>query len=270
MTTKPASTPSPSSSEARRNKKRGLVPILLYEDEAVLAFNKPAGLLVAPDRWDKDLPNLADYVHQNHSPRAFNAHRLDKDTSGVVLCAKTKPVLDRLCKDFQNQQISKRYLALTRGVPRQDAFTVARPLMLDSAFPGRMKLADYGKPCETQFQVLERWRGYALVECRPLTGRTHQIRLHLASVECPLVADRFYGDGRGLYLSEIKKKYRPGNHPEIPLIGRLALHAESLSFKHPVTGETTEIHAPPPHDFELALKYLRRCAGGASSAPADT
>jgi 23S rRNA pseudouridine1911/1915/1917 synthase len=235
-------------------------PDILFEDDSILALNKPDGLLISPDRWDKDLPNLMRYVHEYISPNYFNAHRLDKDTSGVVVCAKNKKILDILTGYFENRQVEKHYLALTQGVPREETFTVNRPITNDDRFPGRMKLTDHGKPCETQFQTLEKWRGYALVRATPLTGRTHQIRLHLASVKCPIIADRFYGYGKGLMLSEIKKDYKEGKHRERPLIGRLALHAESLTFNHPVTGQPLTITAPMPHDFEMAVKYLRRFA----------
>lgn len=242
------------------------LPPILFEDDAIIAFDKPSGLLVAPDRWDKDRENLMKSVHEVLSPGIFNVHRLDADTSGVLLCAKTKAALDRLCGQFQSRDVAKQYLAITRGAPREDQGTVQKSIVPDLQRPGRMRVASHGKPAETQFEVVERWsrgaqgrRTYALLKCVPLTGRTHQIRVHLAYLGCPIVADTFYGDGGGLLLSELKKKYKQKkDEPERPLVGRLALHAERLTLRHPVSGDPLTIVAPLPKDFEIALKYLRK------------
>jgi len=127
-----------------------------------------------------------------------------------------------------------------------------------------MKIVRSGKPAVTDFEVAARFRRYALVTLVPHTGRTHQLRVHLAAIGCPVTCDRFYGDGRGLMLSELKRHYKQhAERPERPLIGRLALHAEVLSLPHPVTGVPLIIRAPLPDDFELAAKYLKRYGGGA-------
>ena len=237
------------------------LPPILFEDEHVIAFDKPAGLLVAPDRWDKTAANLIQIVHQKLSPQIFNVHRLDRETSGVLVCTKTERALRRLCRDFEEHRLSKRYICLVRGNPPWADHEVSLRLMPDPQRPGHMLGVQHGgKPARTRFHVLETWRGYALVEAVPLTGRTHQIRVHLASTGHPLVADRFYGDGHGLLLSELKRGYKHKAEPERPLMGRLALHAESLTFAHPATGATMTVRAPYPHDFTLALKYLSRFA----------
>lgn len=238
------------------------VPQILCEDEAILAFDKPSGLLVAPDRWDKARENLMDIVHRRISPGYFNVHRLDKDTSGVLLCAKTKAALDNLCAQFEGRDVSKRYLAIVRGVPEWTDRTIDTALAADERRPGRMcAVRSGGMAAQTEFHVIEAWRSYALVEARPLTGRTHQIRVHLAAAGMPVVGDVFYGNGAGIMLSDLKKGYRKKEGPEKPLIGRLALHAGSLSFRHPTTGQPTTISAPLPDDFSLAIKYLGRFSG---------
>lgn len=237
------------------------LPPIVYEDESLLAFNKPAGLLVAPDRWDKSRPSLMRMVHAQLSPHYFNVHRLDFDTSGVLVCAKNRPVLIHLCALFASRKVEKRYLALVRGTPPADRGDIDEPLAPDPRQPGRMCVAREGRPALTSYEVLERWRGHSLLRLCPHTGRQHQLRVHLAAIGCPLLADPFYGDGCGLFLSTIKPGYRFKTEPERPLIGRAALHAERVIFPHPVTGARLTIEAPWPKDFQIAVKYLRRFAG---------
>jgi RluA family pseudouridine synthase len=239
------------------------LPSILYEDESLIAFDKPSGLLVVPDRWDKDLTSLIQLIHEHRSPDIFNAHRLDRETSGVVLCAKTKSALDSLARQFESQGVEKRYVAITLGSPPEDEMVIKRAIAEDSYHPGKMRLSSaYGKPSETHVKILVRWRGYSLVGAFPKTGRTHQIRVHLASVGSPVVADSMYGDGKPFFLSEIKTKYKPKeDEPERPLMGRLALHAQSLQVRHPVTKEMIKIESSLPKDFEISIKYLKRFVG---------
>jgi RluA family pseudouridine synthase len=239
------------------------LPPILFEDDSFIAFDKPSGLLVSPDRWDKERENLAAMVHKELSPNFFNVHRLDCDTSGVILVAKTKKALDAASNLFQSREVQKQYVAISHGLPKEEKGTIRMAMAEDETRPGKMKIVRSGKPAVTDFEVVERFRRYALVKLVPHTGRTHQLRVHLAAIGCPITCDRFYGDGRGLMLSELKRHYKQhAERPERPLIGRLALHAEVLSLPHPVTGVPLLIRAPMPDDFELALKYLRRYSGG--------
>lgn len=238
---------------------RTIAPVL-FEDDALVAYDKPSGLLVAPDRWDKERENLMDLVHAQDSPAWFNAHRLDKDTSGIVLCAKTKDALDALSRDFETRDVEKTYVALVRGVPSPAKGRIDHPLAPDPAWPGRMKVSPQGKPAETEYEVAETWRDCAFVRLQPHTGRTHQLRVHLAAIGNPIIADAFYGKGRGLYLSDFKRGYKPAREEERPLMGRLALHAHALVFRHPVSGEAVTVTSPLPRDFEVALKMLRKHA----------
>jgi RluA family pseudouridine synthase len=238
------------------------LPPVVYEDDELLAFDKPSGLLVAPDHWNKDLDYLMRLVHQHWSPAVANAHRLDRDTSGVLLCAKTLDATRRLREAFDEHRVAKTYLALTRSAPREDRQLVSVPIGYDPRRGGRMRIDPYGgKPAETDVEVLERFAGgrFAYVRAMPRSGRTHQVRIHLAHLGCPIVADGLYGGGGGLLLSEIKSNYKrkPGV-PERPLIDRLALHAQSLTVDHSTTGQPVTIAADLPADFALALKLLRR------------
>ncbi len=239
------------------------LPPILFEDDVLLAFDKPSGLLVAPDRWDKDRENLMDQVHSHLSPEIFNVHRLDFETSGVLLCSKEKRSHDFLTGEFQERRVKKRYLAITRGAPPEDEMTIDRPLSEDPRQVGRMRSnRSGGKAAETQLKVLTRWRGYALVELFPITGRMHQIRVHLTSIRSPVVADPMYGDGKPLMLSDIKRGYKhKEKEEERPLLGRLGLHAESLTIRHPITREPLTITSPLPKPFEVSIKYLKRFAG---------
>ncbi|MCR6654886.1 MAG: pseudouridine synthase [Opitutus sp.] len=255
------------------------LPPVIFEDEVMIAFDKPSGLLIAPDRWDKARANLMGLVHDKMGHDVANVHRLDADTSGIVLCAKTKPALDFLSGQFQSKTVEKKYLAMAVVLPPEqamkviapirdaagllpDTFTVDLALGEDEREPGRMRVFKKrgGKPSLTEYRTLERFGKFAWLECRPVTGRTHQIRVHLAAAGAPILNDRFYGDPEiKLLLSELKRRYK-GRDEEKPLIGRLALHASELTVKHPLTREPVTLTAPVPHEFEVALKYLRKFA----------
>jgi RluA family pseudouridine synthase len=188
-----------------------------------------------------------------------NVHRLDADTSGVLLLAKTKEALSDLAGQFVQRQTKKTYLALVHGQPSNDEQTIEKRI---APHPTRENLfiarSHLGKEAVTQVKVLEKYRHHALVQAEPLTGRTHQIRVHLKSIGLCIVADALYGTADGIFLSQIKRGYKHGSRPERPLIGRLALHAERLTIVHPVTKQPLEIISPLPRDFEVALKYLRK------------
>jgi RluA family pseudouridine synthase len=251
---------------------------VLFEDEHLLALDKPAGLLTSPDRQDPARPNLMQLLHDTIAAGKpwtvdrgltylANAHRLDPETSGVLLLAKSKPVLVELANQFGINKPGFKHLALVRGVPRADQFEVDARLAPHPTIPGMIWVdSRNGKRSQTKFAVTEHFSGHALLNCFPVTGRTHQIRVHARHTGLPLVGDTLYG-GKPLWLSRLKSDYRlkPGR-TERPLLARVALHAEQLSLAHPVTGETLTITAPCPKDLRVALKYLREF--GATGVPA--
>ena len=237
----------------------GLPPIV-YEDAALLAFDKPSGLLVAPDRWNRTHVSLMALVHAKYGAGVANVHRLDADTSGVLLCTKTKSALDILSGQFQAKTAAKVYHALVVGADLPDEFSVELALADDEHRPSLMHAVKKGgKPSATHFRVLERFQRFTWLECRPLTGRTHQIRVHLAVRGFPILNDAFYGDDTLLLLSDLKRGYK-GRARERPLLGRLALHASELTVTHPETRSRLTLRAPLPREFSVALKYLRRFA----------
>lgn len=258
------------------------LPPVIFEDDSLIAFDKPSGMLVAPDRWDKKRENLMGLVHDKMGHGVANVHRLDADTSGLLLCAKSKTALDFLSGQFQSKTVEKKYHAFVVVLPAEhamkviapirdaagalpDAFSVDLSLGEDERQKGRMRVfkGRGGKECLSEFRALEKFGRFAFVECRPHTGRTHQLRVHLAAAGAPILNDPFYGDVEiKLLLSELKRRYK-GREEEKPLIARLALHASELTLKHPETKEPFTITAPLPHEFDVALKYLRKFAIGA-------
>ena len=247
------------------------IPVL-FEDGHLLALDKPAGLLVSPDRYDPQRPNLMKLLHDAiaaSKPWArergldylMPAHRPDPETSGVILLAKNRPALIALANLFGSEKPVKKYTALVQGQPREDSLEVDAKLA-----PHPIKMGSVcvnpreGKKSRTQFVVLEKFTGWTLLQCQPATERRHQIRVHLRHAGLPIVGDALYG-GKPLWLSSLKPGYRlkPG-HEERPLLSRVALHAEELSLTHPVTGATVTITAAWPKDLKVAVKYLRQFA----------
>ncbi|MCI0628989.1 MAG: pseudouridine synthase [Acidobacteria bacterium] len=225
----------------------------------MLALNKPAGLLVAPDRWDKKRENLMGLLRAAKMEHLANAHRLDAGTSGVLLLAKTKAALSALFKQFRERTARKTYVALVRGSLSQNELVVSKPIAPHATKPGKAIINKrWGRPAETVFTILEQFRKHSLIRAEPKTGRLHQVRVHLQAAECALVADPDYGDARPLMLSEIKPGYKSGARAETPLIARPALHAESLTVVSPETGMSVTIKAPWPKDLALAVKYLKK------------
>ena len=250
------------------------IPVL-FEDGHLLALAKPARLLTSPDRHDLQRPSLIKLLHAGIAqgkPWAklrgltylMQAHRLDFETTGVLLLAKSKPALIAVANLFGSEKPERIYVVLAQGSPAGDQFEVDVGLAPHPARPGVMCAdAKRGKQSHTQFEVLERFSACSLLKCRLLTERTHQIRAHLRRAGYPVVGDALYG-GRPLLLSRLKSEYRlKPDRTERPLISVPALHAEQLSLPHPITGAKITITAPWPRDLTVALKYLRRYAAGA-------
>lgn len=234
---------------------------VIYEDGSVVAFDKPGGLPIVAGRTDKSRANLLAIVQEKWGPGVANVQRIDAEASGLVLFAKTKSALDFLSGQFQSKTVEKIDIALVIGAPVEDAYTIDLVLKEDEGAPGRMCVVKkHGKAAVTDVTVSERFGQFSLLECRPRTGRPHQLRVHLAATGTPILNDAIYGNETRLLLSAFKRGYK-GRDEERPLIERLALHAGSLTFTHPESRERLTLTAPLPKDFAVALKYLRKFAG---------
>ncbi len=241
---------------------------VLYEDERCLACLKPAGTAVIAERGQLDAPFLGAVLHHlmkkaEKPPRPRVVHRIDKETSGVVVIAKDRDALRSLSEQFEERVIAKEYLALVQGVPGEEQESGEIDLPIGPAGRSGERRQRVGgreaKPARTTWSVEERFRGFTLLRVKPETGRQHQIRVHLEAVGFPLAVDPIYGGTESILLSKIKPGYRAKGDKENPLLGRLSLHAAKIAFRSPA-GHDVEVTAPLPHDFEVALKQLRKYA----------
>lgn len=237
--------------------------LVLWSDGALLAVNKPAGVLTVPSAHEPGSDLLA--VLQPVLGRLWVVHRLDRDTSGVLVLARSAEAHRALNSQFASHAVTKRYHALVRGMPSWEEQRIELHLQVDGDRRHRTvatapRSHSPGKPAVTCLRVIERFQQYALLEAIPQTGRTHQIRAHLAAVGLPIVADSSYGDGLALFLSAIKPVYRESAGNERPLLARLALHAVRLDLQHPVSQEPLAFTAPYPKDLDAALRQLRKHA----------
>ncbi|MBX2926854.1 MAG: RluA family pseudouridine synthase [Saprospiraceae bacterium] len=234
-------------------------PEILYQDEYLVVAAKPSGLLTIPDRFDTVKQSLQGALAALF-PRVWTVHRLDRETSGAILFALDEASHRSLSLQFEKRGVEKIYLALVEGVPLPESGIIDQPIGPHPGKPGQMTILRKGKSALTEYKVQEAFRGYSLVEANIHTGRTHQVRVHLASIGHPLVADPLYGRSEALFLSQIKSRgFKAGKlHEEQPLLHRTALHAWRVAFDHPHTGERVTVEAPLPKDLRAAVNQLRK------------
>jgi 23S rRNA pseudouridine1911/1915/1917 synthase len=234
----------------------------LFEDDHIIAIAKPAGLLTLPDRFNTALPNLRTMLKERYGA-IFVVHRIDRDTSGVMLFAKNAAAHKMLSVQFESRQVRKFYHAVVQGrleqKNEQDTMTIDIPLLPDPARAGLTAPSIRGKEALTEVRVLQRFRLATLLECELITGRQHQIRVHCAAIGHPLLVDADYGERSEFFLSAIKRKYNVGKHQEEKaLVQRNTLHAFSVEFQHPATHETMRFEAPYPKDFKALVQMLEK------------
>ncbi len=232
---------------------------ILYQDDQIIVVNKPPGVLTIPDRHKPELFNLQHFLNETYG-RVWVVHRLDRETSGVLVFARQAGAHRDLSLQFEKRQVQKHYLALVDGLPTPREAEIDKPIGPHPGQAGKMAIIRTGKPSISRYRVLESFRQFSLLEVEIMTGRTHQIRVHLAAIGHPLAVDPLYGKREGFYLSEVKgQKYQLAKHKEErPLMSRNSLHAYKLSFDHPATKKRMEIEGPLPKDFGAVIKQLRK------------
>lgn len=233
------------------------IPDLIFENEDLLVIDKPAGLLSIPDRFDPNRPNAHQILTQL-GKTVLTVHRIDKDTSGLLLFAKNPATHRTLSLLFEEQKVNKTYLAIVNGKPPFEEGVINSPIAHSSSGDGRMIIHPKGKPSETLFKLKQAWKKFSQIECKPLTGRTHQIRVHLASIHCPIVADPLYSLKPNLKIDDIKKYVHKGKFEETnpDLIARTALHAYSLNFV--LDGQTFDFESALPKDMKAVINQLNK------------
>lgn len=230
----------------------------IYEDDSIIVINKPAGMLSIPDRYDSNVPNLK-YILEDIYGEIFIVHRLDKGTSGVMLFAKTPESHAGLSEQFEQRQIKKIYHAVVGGVVPKEEIEIDIPLLPNPAKKGMAIPSARGKESLSILRVLEKFRHATHVVINLVTGRQHQIRVHVATIGHPLIVDSLYGSNKEFYLSTIKRKFNIAkNEIERPIISRISMHSYSLGFIHPQTGERLHFEADYPKDYRVLLQVLRK------------
>jgi len=252
---------------------------IIYEDSDLIVINKQANLIVHPARGNTrgTLVNaLAYYVSRFSSPvaqatghgtrvtglssglgefRPGIVHRLDKNTTGVMVVTKNDIAQWKIAKQFERRQVKKTYLAIVHGTPDLSADRVSAPLGVHPRIREKYAIRpEIGKEAITFYEVLEEFRGFSLLKLMPRTGRTHQIRVHLSYIKHPIVADDMYG-GKFVYEWQLADAEPAA---QAPIIKRCALHASTLEFKHPTSGEIMKFEAPLPEDIQNLLDMLRK------------
>ncbi|MDQ3142405.1 MAG: RluA family pseudouridine synthase [Bacteroidota bacterium] len=229
---------------------------IIFEDDFIIAINKPSGLLSIPDRYDKSKLNAWQLI-TDKIPGVLPVHRIDKETSGVLCFAKNPQVHQLLNDGFEKRNIFKEYLALCSSSPSLADGIITAPIAHASAETGKMILHPKGKESITEYHCETAWGDYCYIKAYPKTGRTHQIRVHLACINCPILADPLYNIMTSISISDIKKRVKKNFDQEpIPLISRCALHASKLKFT--LFDNEYEIMADMPKDMKACLAQLNK------------
>jgi 23S rRNA pseudouridine1911/1915/1917 synthase len=230
---------------------------IIYENDDLIALNKPSGLLSIPDREGKEISLKA--LLQQKYPQIFTVHRLDKDTSGLIIFAKTEESHKHLSHQFEERRTEKIYMGLVIGSPFEKKGTIRKPIAENMVTRGTMIIHQRGKEAITDYEVAEDFGIYSWIRFQIHTGRTHQIRVHMKDLGYPLVCDVLYGDGKPVLVSSLKSKFKLSKkeEEERPILSRLALHAYQLKFTD-VKGKVIELEAPLPKDLRATLQQLEK------------
>ncbi len=243
-----------------------LSEIIIVETADWVAINKPAGLLSIPDRKGTEI-SLKVLLKEKYG-NIFTVHRLDKETSGLIVFAKNEIAHKHLSKQFEERETKKIYQGLVLGTLPEKAGSINAPISEHPSLNGTMIInrkarpdsrVGRGKESLTDFEVLQDFTIYSLVQFRIHTGRTHQIRVHMKDIGHPIVCDPVYGDGNPIRVSSLKSKFKLSRdaEEERPILGRLALHSFQLSFND-MNGSIVELEAPLPKDMRATLQQLTK------------
>jgi len=228
---------------------------IIHDDENYVVVNKAANFLTLQDRYMHDLKNLKGMLTDLYG-EIFVVHRIDKGTSGIIVFAKNEEAHRDLNLQFENRLVNKSYLAIVNGTFKQTTGTIDALIAKDESTRGRMKVVkSKGKSAISHYEVLEQFQNFASVNVRIETGRTHQVRVHLASIGHSLVGDPLYKGQESLSISDLKR--RVSGTVERPLIARPALHATRLKFKG-IDGNSMEFECDPPKDIRATVAQLRK------------
>lgn len=234
---------------------------IIFENEKFVAVNKPSGLLTIPDRHDELLSSLYKTLQQQYE-KIFIVHRLDRDTSGIILFAKDEATHKYLSQLFEQRNVEKYYLGIIQGALQNKKGIIEEPIMEHPVKKGMMVVHAKGKPSVTEYEVQEEYGIYSLVKFKIHTGRTHQIRAHMKHLDHPIACDEIYGDPKPILLSSFKKKFKLSKHDEEerPMLNRLALHSYELKFKSQ-DGKEYVLKAELPKDMRALLQQLNKVRG---------
>ncbi len=237
---------------------------IIYEDDSLLVINKPAGLTIHPGIGQHKGTLVHGLVHHtdrlssvNGSMRPGIVHRLDRETSGVIVTAKTNTVHRRIAAQFQDRTVFKKYLGITWGKWSEPAGTITAPIRRHRKDPTSYHTDENGRSAETEFKVQSEFRYFSIVEFRPRSGRTHQIRVHCMHMQHPIVMDEKYGGGLN-YINGLLPKVQKDLKRVLKQLGRHALHAHDLSFVHPDTAKEVNFNVPLPHDMLALIDHFKR------------
>ncbi len=227
---------------------------VLWSDDSLLVINKPSGLRTIPDGYNPSLPHLIGQLQEAHG-RLWVVHRLDKDTSGVILFARSAEAHRNLNQQFEERKTRKEYHALCIGMPAWEALTISLSLVVNGDRKHRTIIdPQAGKPAETEAAVLRRLGVFTLIAALPHSGYTHQIRAHLAASSLPILNDPLYKSLKPETAAQIEARDIARDLP----IRRVALHAYQIVFAHPISGQSMNIQAPYPDDLNQTIKYLQQ------------
>lgn len=232
---------------------------VIYSDDDFIVLNKRSGILIAADRYNPDAPRL-DLMAEKEFGKLYAVHRIDKDTSGLIIYAKNLEAQKGISMQFEQRKVQKTYHALVYGHPLWEDLHVDLALEPDGDARHRTVInKKFGKPSVTDFHLIGVCGPYSWIEAKPKTGRTHQIRVHLAANNLSIVCDPLYsGNQKPVRLSEVKRKWNGDEDEERPLLSRLALHAYKIQFEHPSTHEQVTFTAPYARDMEAVRKQFAK------------